>query len=116
MTASSRIQTAWQEVREGGKSKILSVSAFHKWFMALVNKLNSDKPYPPLANIFVMTLTTHICDHMVNQLGFIIPTRATHGGNHMEIAVLNDAKDVAICAEQALYSILQTVLLVGGRL
>ena len=51
---------------------------------------------------------------MVNQLGYIIPTTAAIG-NHNEIIALNTAKDTAIQAEQAIYSIIQTASMVGGR-
>ena len=51
---------------------------------------------------------------MVNQLGYTIPTTAAIG-NHNEIMALNTAKDMAIWAEQAIYSIIQTASMVGGR-
>ena len=44
---------------------------------------------------------------MVNQLGYIIPTTAAIG-NHSEIIALNTAKDTAIQAKQAIYSIILT--------
>ena len=61
-----------------------------------------------------MALTARIRDHMVNQLGYTIPTTAAVG-NHNEIMALNTAKDTAIRAEQAIYSIIQTASMVGGR-
>ena len=51
---------------------------------------------------------------MVNQLGYTVPTTAAVG-NHNKIMALNTAKDTAIRAEQAIYSIIQTASMVGGR-
>ena len=46
MMAMTRIQAAHQEVSEGGKAKVLTVSLFFERFMALVNELPYDQPYP----------------------------------------------------------------------
>ena len=63
-------------------------------------------------DLFVQHLTARIRNHMVNQLGCAIPTTAAVG-NHNKIMALNTAKDTAIWAEQAIYSIIQTASMVG---
>ena len=60
MTAMTRIQAARQEVLEGGKAKVLTVSLFFERFMALINELPYNQPYPALTNTFVMALTARI--------------------------------------------------------